>query len=295
VKRKKLGFTTVELLTVLAIIVGLVALLLPAVSVVRNSARETKQRAQLTTIEMGLIAFKNDYGDYPPSSWWDPAAGVSANQDYCGAQKLAEALLGWDLLGFHPQSAWRADGFDGPPPTGTLVYLNTNQNLEQRRGPYLELASAEAFRVGTSAPGMQDGLFDNPAPLARNTYVICDVFGAKKIALTNGTTVKAGTPILYYRANTASKTIMPADSGDLINQIYNFRDNVPLTTLLRSIKSNRDHPLGVPDYGYFYSEYIRDPKVEARAWPYRHDSYLLISAGLDGLYGTSDDVRNFGN
>ena len=27
--------------------------------------------------------------------------------------------------------------------------------------------------------------------------------------------------------------------------------------------------------------------------PYRPDSFILISAGLDGLYGTGDDVRNF--
>ncbi len=49
------------------------------------------------------------------------------------------------------------------------------------------------------------------------------------------------------------------------------------------------------NYQFFYEEYIRDPKIEARVWPYRPDSYLLISAGADGLYGTPDDIRNFGN
>ena len=27
--------------------------------------------------------------------------------------------------------------------------------------------------------------------------------------------------------------------------------------------------------------------------PYRADSYILMSAGFDGLYGTKDDVFNF--
>ena len=27
--------------------------------------------------------------------------------------------------------------------------------------------------------------------------------------------------------------------------------------------------------------------------PYRAQSYILISAGKDGLYGTSDDITNF--
>jgi hypothetical protein len=31
-----------------------------------------------------------------------------------------------------------------------------------------------------------------------------------------------------------------------------------------------------------------------RLWPYRADSFLLISAGEDALYGTGDDLTNFG-
>jgi hypothetical protein len=38
---------------------------------------------------------------------------------------------------------------------------------------------------------------------------------------------------------------------------------------------------------------LRDPKITATKWPYRPDSYILISAGADGLYGTQDDVTNF--
>ena len=43
----------------------------------------------------------------------------------------------------------------------------------------------------------------------------------------------------------------------------------------------------------FFYNYITDPKVAAIPWPYRPDSYILISAGADGLYGTSDDICNF--
>jgi prepilin-type N-terminal cleavage/methylation domain-containing protein len=100
------GLTLMELLIVLAIISLLVGLLLPALGAVRKAAREAKQQAQITTIELALVAFKNDYGDYPPSS------NVLPSFKYFGSQKLSEALLGWDLLGCHPKSAWRADGLD---------------------------------------------------------------------------------------------------------------------------------------------------------------------------------------
>ncbi len=295
-KRKKTGFTSVELLTVLAIIAFLVGMLLPALNVVRNTAKEAKQKAQFTTIDLALVAFKNDFGDYPPSD--------SLNDiDYTGAQMLCEALLGWDLLGFHPKSAWRADGCDGgPPPPGNRVYLSTDDaNLKQRKGPYLELANANAFRLGEP-----EGLFANPSPLNPDTFVICDVFGTKSVAV-GGNLVKVGTPVLYYRANTLSKTIIPPALPNL--RIYNVEDNHALIAL-GTVKNNRPHPLNgpadtrpspwdrEPQYENFY-RYIRDTKFLAppamKQWPYRPESYILISAGVDGFYGTPDDIRNFGN
>ena len=287
-KRGKLGFTMVEILTVIGIIAILIAVLIPTLTTVRNMARRTQQRAQLTVIDLALIAFKADYGDYPPSIWTPPPGG-GLGGDYGGAQKLAEALLGWDLLGFHPDSAWRSDGEDED---GTeLVYDLTGtdeeneENLRARRGPYLELAGANAFRLGKTAE--QDGLFDDPAPLEKDTFVICDVFGIKRIALAAGRTVRAGAPILYYRANTSKKNM---DDGAFEERIYNVEDNFGLIGLGR-ITDGKTHAYAF-DPGIFY-EAITDPKVIAIPWPYRPDSYILISAGADGLYGTSDDICNF--
>jgi prepilin-type N-terminal cleavage/methylation domain-containing protein len=298
VKCKKSAFTMVELLTVIAIIATLVAILVPALNTVRRIAKEAKQKAQITTIELALETFKNDYGDYPPSSWWAPPPAPTGRQDYCGAQKLTEALVGWDLRGFHPDSDFRADGQNDE---GVYIYDPDNAVfLEQRKDPYLELSSENIFRLGTSGAGRLDGLFDfsgTGCPLEQNTFVICDVFGVKPV-LTAGMSrpVKAGAPILYYKANTSSKNI---DDAVYENRIYNFRDNYPIVALRRLGDWNKDfsnrmvHRL--ENVTQFY-EYIRDPKVPGdRAWPYRPDSYILISAGADGLYGTNDDIRNFGN
>ncbi|MFZ2148327.1 MAG: type II secretion system protein [Sedimentisphaerales bacterium] len=279
-RRKRTGFTLVEVLAAIGIIALMVGLLIPAISMVRDTARETKQKAQFMTIELALTAFKNDHGDYPPSDWPLPPAPGS---DYCGTQKLTEALLGWDLLGFHPKSDFRSNGRNDD---GEFIYdANNPIFFDQRRGPYLELATADAFRLGNISI-RNPGLFFDTRPLAPNTFVLCDVFGAQKITLANGKTVRAGAPILYYRANTSGKTI---------HEIYNVLDNDALV----NVKQNADakiHPLAdaKTQYQYFYN-YILDPKISARPWPYRPDSYILISAGVDGLYGTSDDICNFGN
>ena len=287
VKSKETGFTLVELLVTLGIVALLAGLLVPALNVVRNTARDAKQRAQFSTIDLGLSAFKNDYGDYPFSDRFSHGTLV---EDYSGAQKLAEALLGWDLLGFHPNSAWRSDGLDENG--GTLTYDPAQtrdgdgvpDTLDERKDPYLELASASVFKLGDTA--QYDGLFANTAPLAPNTFVLCDVFGAINVKLANGKTVKAGAPILYYRANTSEK---------VIGGIYDVLDNQAIV-MAKQQADGIEHKLGRDNNQYeFFYDYIRDPKISARVWPYRPDSYILISAGADGLYGTGDDIRNFGN
>jgi len=282
VKRKKTGFTMVEILTVVGIIAILVAVLIPTLTMVRRIAKETQQKAQLTTIDLAMMAFKGDYGDYPPSDNYD--------YDYCGAQKLAEALLGWDLLGFHPDSEWNAGGKDDSdneiyPDPLDITNLEHIANLEARRGPYVELATANGF---TLRQLFGDGI---PTMLVLDRFVICDVFGIKRVTLANSETVKAGTPILYYRANTSSKKIIGGRSN---TRIYNMDDNYDLIDL-KSFADETDDRLLEYDGEFFYSYAYKiiDPKVTAIPWPYRPDSYILISAGADGLYGTSDDICNF--
>jgi len=120
--------------------------------------------------------------------------------------------------------------------------------------------------------------------------VICDVFGKKSITISTKS-VKAGAPILYYRANTSSKTI---ENSDTSKNIYDPLDNRVLINV-KERDDGKQHPLEDPSgsYSFFYDDYIRDPKVTTMDWPYRPDSYILISAGVDGLYGTSDDICNF--
>jgi len=275
VKDRKNGFTVVELLTVVSIIAMLVALLIPAVTMVRSIAKETQQKGQFTSISLALGAFRNDYGDFPPSDW-------RPGEDYCGAQKLAEALMGWDLMGFHPETEWESTGnaYDPSNPS--------EDNLRERRGPYLDTGRDFACKL--------DDLFEgsSTAPLEPDTYVLCDVFHRKKVKVgtdSNGDPVieQVGMPILYYRANPASRRELGDGPAD--EQIYNPYHNLSLVGLGRI--EDGEHHEDFDDPSEFY-EYIRDPKITKRDWPYRPDSFILISAGSDGLYGTEDDVTNFG-
>ena len=70
-----------------------------------------------------------------------------------------------------------------------------------------------------------------------------------------------------------------AHEGHVLNMNFDFRlsTNPPTNQLL------------TPSF----PRYIRNEAVKARFEPHRPDSYLLVSPGYDGLYGTADDITNF--
>jgi len=287
-KQSKAGtaFTIVELLTVMAIIALLIGLLVPALNKVRAYGKEVKQKAHLHSIEIALEMFKNDDGDYPPSCG---TGGPLVKYQYSGAQTLTEALLGRDLAGYHPDSVFRKDGKDS---TGTFEVYDVDDpvNRQARKGPYLELETAGVYMLidmynptGTFLPGT-NFVYD-PC-----TYVLSDVFGRVRHRQTGK---KIGMPILYYKANTAN-TIH--DANEPVNEnIYDYRDNLGLVAIGTPPEKGKINPLNDPadgtDFTYF-CEYTRNKKLPGHR-PLRAGSYILITAGNDGLYGTRDDVCNF--
>lgn len=294
---KKAGFTIVELLTVMSIIVILIGLLVPALNMAKQYAKKVKQMAQFHSIDAALELFNNEFDGYPLSEALD-----STSAPYCGATKLCEAMMGQDMLGFHTNSIYKADGTDA---AGNQLYglavtdPEYNDNLKARRGPFLPLESANAFRMGNIYTSTDlSGTFD-PC-----NFVLCDEY-----TRTMQTGTKTGMPILYYRANTANNGhydpgppvsgTPPTGSSQDAGNIYNYLDNHFLVGLGKPWVSggagaeDKKHSLyddGQPDRFY---QLTRSHKITTAVRPYRADSYILLSAGFDGEYGTSDDIFNF--
>ncbi|MHC4352161.1 MAG: type II secretion system protein [Planctomycetota bacterium] len=240
-----------------------------------------KQRAQLKGIDTAIELFNSDFAVYPPSDAMD-----EAGENYCGAMKLSEAVMGRDLLGYHPKSVFRSDGTDGE---GKVLYPNASllspdeyrANLAARKGPYLPLVNANAYSL--------EDLYGegNTGPFGSGHFVLCDVFKQVKHQ-TIGKNV--GMPILYYKADT-SKTAHDVNDPNNPENIYNYRDNHALLALGVPGKPGVKHPM-YEDPKIFY-EITRNERNLAKSMPHRADTFILLSAGPDGLYGTPDDIANF--
>jgi len=330
---RRIGFTIIELLTVMSIIVILISLLAPALNRVRRYATDVKQKAQFHSIAIGLDMFNAEFDGYPDSNAADDLV-----KNYCGAMRLAEAMVGQDLKGFNPSSKFERQGFpntsdalwDGMPyppyntwgvtggVTGAAYY---NENIRSRK-MYLELEHANAYQLkdiydNGAITGATAG-YSGPSAVGfePNAFVLCDSYNR----VTNKTTGrKMGMPILYYRADptkyrfptigTAAGTMRGIIGDGAYYYTYNFYDNQALIQMQMPWASgpyvHRLSDTGTTPDGFSISgatdcpeefyRIIRDPKISSGDKPYRANSYILISAGFDGQYGTSDDIYNFGD
>jgi len=294
----KKGFTIIELLTVMSIIVILIGLLVPALNQVRRYALTVQQNAQFHAIKSALELYRNQYDQYPESGALD-----STGVDYPGAMKLCEALMGQDLMGFHPESRFRADSASAPLGTPERLYRIPQtprqpflDNLKQRQGAYLEAEKVRAYRLQDiySDTAISGSNLQNVS----NMFVVTDVYKRAENRGVGGDN-KIGMPVLYYKADVAGTEHDPnqAPSGapDINGNngfIYNYYDNQQILALNQPWDPAKGNSL---DFDTFYSitenQQIRNASGVSR--PYRSDSYILMSAGWDGEYGTRDDVTNF--
>lgn len=314
--KKTAAFTIVELLTVMSVIIILIGLLVPALTRVKRYAKRVTQKNQFHSISVALDFFNAEHESYP-----DSVALTTNSVVTTGAHRLAEALVGRDQQGFDPWSSWNAQADISAPIYGQGTPAQQDASYQRRTGPYLGRKNVGVFQIaqlyenyGNVYPGSHNtsGISTGrpPAP------VLTDVYRVKTARLRTGqdtyTVVKAGTPILYYRADVFSKIFdyrYPRDS------IINIKDNEDLIGLDRMMEQAEQHPFdqdyidpltGKPGRQLFY-EKITNPQltnqnlpVSQRYRPYNQDSYILISAGFDGFFGPRpgvfyDDVFNFGN
>ena len=341
------AFTLLELLTVIAIIMLLIGILVPALSRARQMAKTAATRGALKSLSDNLEMFKHENpkecraGDgYPDSTNRDDPTEESL-QDIYGAQWLVRYLMGKTLDGYIPQrnvprdvlasaeENWGQKDWYAPAPTAA----NPHAPLE-RVGPYLDAASVR-LEQPWKLEGAEIALGINPAdppqaqPVQWRQPVILDAFGF---------------PVLYYSSNTRLASAQRSNAQIVAfgcyggvcfpnhNGVYTFSDNAVFTGLCGDPTGGGgpgtcyapawdfgdvgEEGQRLKDFGTFDPEHISDnantfayyvvnkdvynatydeslTPPRGTTVPYRSDSFILITPGPDGVYGSNDDVTNF--
>jgi prepilin-type N-terminal cleavage/methylation domain-containing protein len=316
------AFTLIELLVVMAIITLIISILLPSLSKAREHAKNVKTRAMLKTVSDGLEMYRNENesdraakatNGYPPSAMGEDPA-VEGTQNIAGANWLVRYLMGKDLAGYAPRRNVPSNLLNPGDPAEEVAwygYDTSGRPVVDRVGPYLDGQAIKPIR--TKELPQSAG---NPALNANyEEQVLVDQFGY---------------PVLYYVANAtqASKTHAQIAALDYnTSAIYTMRDNALFTGQCKGsvctvpgwnfdsadhhdLGDFGSHPSDIPtpdtitantrtfpyiilDKSLYDASYDSTTPSKTTMVPYRKDSYLLFTAGKDGIFGTQDDVDNY--
>ena len=317
------GFTLVEMLTVIGIIILLVSILLPVVGSVRQKAHAADTAAQLQSIAAGIQRYRADFGAYP---------GPIHNGHIYGGTGVTPALS----ITVKPQPG------QTPPPLNTAK-ITQSENLVLGllgglimetsglkydssligNGPLsLNAANPKKYQAYMDKTNLSEGDYKDDAGDADDSSIpeFLDRF-------------PDGMPVLYLRAKVGAgsasgsgTTSVPlvtnqtayAQQGQYdVRQILAYTDRLigvgkefPANNEyavvppppnpesrkhgLRTARTNATIQTPAPSglqyvYPYDLYGYLRHPSMPNTAR--NSDGFILISAGIDRIYGTRDDIQ----
>jgi prepilin-type N-terminal cleavage/methylation domain-containing protein len=256
------GFTLMEMLIVTAVIIVLVALIVPGMSHLKRQAMRAAATSQLNALQTALGQYHDQFNQYPVSRLSGPYGGLPNGR---GGVLLAQALVGF--LNGDADGAGKSlanPSVSDPANNGFRLTKITSGMGGKIYGPY---TSTEPKQYRIESDTLQ--------------YFI-DPWGKE---------------ILYYRSN--HRVVRP--NAPAIAKIFNTAADIGTNPAFFTVDDCLNTPPGnldpsiipapvPPTLASFYKLLGTDTANVPGGSVKGADSYLLISAGPDTIYFTRDDI-----
>jgi type II secretory pathway pseudopilin PulG len=316
----------IELIVVIGILVILVGLLMPVISKVRKSAYQADSNAFLSTLSAACQRYYDEFRAYPgpisntelrkgtsnvvaaatyPSGYATlPATGVGSSAVITGSENLVLGLCGglkYSTTGkfeYDPSAigsgpcALVSGGKQYAPYADAVNLTPSFMNGATKTGQF-------ADGVGTAADSVIPEFVDrypDPLPILYMRARLSVPLPATASDTDNTVVTLSGTGP-YDLAEILAYTGSPIGVGKELSKSEYKGSGTPfnhgLRTLERTTYPTLDSTANYPFGGYAY---FKDPSSSSTSpTPRAKDMYILISAGTDRVYGTSDDITSFGS
>ena len=278
------AFTLIEILVVISIIILLIAILLPAIMYAQRQGYISATTSDMKSISIALQQYHADMHFYPDSGMvattgaypYPVNSTTYGIPQGAGYEVLAEALLGY-LPG----------QYDGAPNSGTGYSTSSTVTLEETKGfsmypnpkvygPYMDIGQSDVYMVQSTT--------NNPPQ-----YYFADAFPP-----TGG----APLPILYYSATPDPTSNNIFGAGTPGTYMFNLNDDYTSGSTTTGTNGPASAPAtgattsaaGTTSFYQLIGDTSEDNTIDAGQNILGRNSYLLVSAGPDGIYFTGDDV-----
>jgi len=310
-RQRRSGFTMVEMLTVIGIIVILIAILLPVVSKVRLQARVAATRNQMGKIAGAIDQYYLEFNHTYPG----PCSNLQVSNGGTGVPVPGMTMTENMVLGLCGGLEYSTSGtptYNSNDIVSSLGPLNLNPNItKQTRHP--------AFIDATPGQQMPDLGWDPSTTPPGNNGVqgsadsVIPEFMDKFNSYNGG----SARPILYLRArvgnaaNAGSTSLAQISSSNDTATQYNYKHLLPYQgpNDFYRFPGSTDNSVDVTKAGAntAYSPWVvqgssATGNAASTVWdtylgnpnqftsPRGVNAYILISAGPDGIFGGQDDM-----
>lgn len=319
------GFTLVELLAVLVIIGILVGLITAAVMGARTAARKARILLEIDNLSTALNAYKEKFGEYPPDCSGLPGTFTSGTQRTLERRNIIRHLLkafprlGPTVIGTNPNPDNQYSALQSYFYNNNRLDLNgldSTTSLVFFLGGLPSLASVSGSIQISGSSRMAGFAADPTNPFLRPDQASARIppffdFDPARLTDTSGNppdtnprwyryvpdtgSTTSAMPYVYFKARgqgvrfravanqpPAYDTTMPGPGYDV--QGTWGAPQVWQSNLTRDVTTGAQELVSPYVIGKFISS-----KWAADRWP-AHDSFQIISAGLDGKYGITNFV-----